>query len=42
LLTCVATENSYALTFASQTASLPVTLSVAKNGYVGTLSTTLV
>lgn len=42
LLTCVATENSYALTFASQTASLPVTLTVAKAGYVGTLSTTLV
>ena len=42
LLTAVATENSYALTFASQTASLPVTLTVAKTGYVGTLSTTLV
>lgn len=42
ILTAVATENSYALTFASQTASLPVTLTVAKTGYVGTLSTTLV
>lgn len=36
-----AVKNVYTLNFASQTASLPVTASVAKTGYVGTLDTTL-
>lgn len=36
-----AVDNVYTLNFASQTASLPVTASVAKTGYVGILATTL-
>ena len=37
-----AVNNIYTLNFASQTASLPVTASVAKTGYVGVKDTTLV
>jgi hypothetical protein len=41
LTSVTAVDNVYTLNFASQTASLPVTASVAKTGYVGTLATTL-
>lgn len=41
LTSVTAVDNVYTLNFASQTASLPVTVSVAKTGYVGTLATTL-
>lgn len=36
-----AIDNSYTLAFASQTAGLQVIVSVTKNGYTGTLTTTL-
>lgn len=37
----LAIDNNYTLTFASQTAGASVIVSVAKTGYVGTLTTTL-
>ena len=41
LTSVTAVDNVYTLNFSAQTASLPVTASVAKTGYVGTLATTL-